>query len=114
MDVQLVFENPGCLIWDHLGGTEPANTSNPVEILKITAPEYNNGYISLNRSETYVDIVFGPVFGARYYFSDNFAVSGEFQISFVDTDSKGSAEIDRIGNAFYTTTSQLLAVYLYF
>jgi hypothetical protein len=72
------------------------------------------GYISSSRSETYVDIVFGPVFGARYYFSDNFAVSGEFQISFVDTDSKGSAEIDRVSNAFYATTSELLAVYLYF
>jgi hypothetical protein len=84
------------------------------DILRIKIPEYTYGYISSSRSETYVDIVFGPVFGARYYFSDNFAVSGEFQISFVDTDSKGSAEIDRVSNAFYATTSELLAVYLYF
>lgn len=42
LDIAIRFENPGCLIWNHQaafpGSGEPANTSNPVEIVKITAP----------------------------------------------------------------------------
>lgn len=38
LDIEVKFENPGCFIWDHTGASEPGNTSNPVEIIKINVP----------------------------------------------------------------------------
>jgi hypothetical protein len=84
------------------------------DILTLNVTSLDYMYFPTVTRETYVDILFGPVFGARYFFSDNFAVSGEFQIAMVDTDSSRPAEADRFSDTFYITTTQLLAVYLYF
>lgn len=84
------------------------------DILSMNVAGSNYAYYSAVTRETYVDILFGPVFGARYFFSDKFAISGEFQIAMVDTDSSRPAEADRFSDTFYITTTQLLAVYLYF
>lgn len=66
-------------------------------------------------NEIYTDIILGPVFGGRYYFSDNFALSGEFQVKAVFFDKQTRSWEDyRDAGELSISTSQVLAVYLYF
>jgi hypothetical protein len=38
LDITLSFNPTACLVWDHTGGVEPANTTTPVRILEFSAP----------------------------------------------------------------------------
>jgi hypothetical protein len=63
---------------------------------------------------TYTDVSVGPVFGARYYFSDNLAVSGEFQVTATFFDKGDYPWAYRNIGELTVSTSQLLAAYFYF
>jgi hypothetical protein len=75
-------------------------------------PQYSPYYYG--RMVTYTDFFCGPVFGARYYLSDNFAVSGEFQVTALFYDKGNAPSDDRGVGDMTVSTSQLLALYLYF
>ena len=84
-------------------------------VFHLTEFDYDYPY-PIERTErvTYTDVFAGPVFGARYYLSDNFAVSGEFQVEAIFYDLGVSEEDYRNVGNLSISTAQVLAVYLYF
>ncbi len=76
---------------------------------------YNPPYIYYSSErQTYVDVTVGPIFAARYFLSDNFAVSGEFQVIATFYDKGDLPAYHRNIGELSIATSQLLAAYFYF
>jgi hypothetical protein len=89
-----------------------------LNILRTTVyVSYYSGFpneFDVPKWDKYVDVSVGPVFGGRYYFSDHFAVSGEFQVKAIFYDRGVSGEDYRGVGKLSISTCQLLAAYLYF
>lgn len=73
---------------------------------------FNNDVISFS-DNTFSDIYFGPMFGAEYFFSDNFSITGMYQVQFILTDDLLSPSNLQPGTT-YISTAQLLTVQYYF
>ncbi len=82
----------------------------------VTIPYYYDPPYTyyLSERDTYVDVIVGPVFGARYYLSDNFAVSGEFKMMATFYDKGDIRGYHRNTYDLSVATSQFMAVYFYF
>jgi hypothetical protein len=61
----------------------------------------------------YSDLYIGPAFGITHYFSNQFAVSGEYQINLISTDEYYSPSQLTPG-ATYVQSASLLRVHFYF
>ena len=64
--------------------------------------------------KTYFDLIIALPFGAEYFFSDKFSVSGEYQLQLIITDSEASSSISLLADTFYVLSKQMLAVHFYF
>lgn len=64
--------------------------------------------------EKYVDVAVGPVFGAEYFLSDDFSVTGEYQLVFLFTDDVLSPSLNLQPSSTYINSVQLLGVTFYF
>lgn len=89
-----------------------------VNFLRTTfdIPVFYNQMFMLYESvkEEFIDVFVGPVFGARYFLSDHFAVSGEFQVMAAFYDKGDLPQDHRNLAELAVSTSQLLAAYFYF
>lgn len=62
--------------------------------------------------ETYTDYLIAPTFGAEYFFSDNFSVTGEYQVHFIIADKQYSRNLPAGSTAI--ETAAVLGVNFYF
>lgn len=62
--------------------------------------------------EARTDVILGPAFGAEYFFSDRFSISGEYRIAVVLTDEDSSPS-PLASDATYIITFQLLSLHFY-
>jgi len=63
--------------------------------------------------EARTDVILGPAFGAEYFFSDRFSISGEYRFAFVVTDEDSSPSPSFASDATYVITFQLLSLHFY-
>jgi hypothetical protein len=68
--------------------------------------------ISAN-DETNTDFAISPALGGEYFFNEHFALSGEFQLNIIFTDSEYSPSVG-IADATVIQTAQFLGVNIYF
>ncbi len=61
----------------------------------------------------YTDVSVSPVFGGEYFFSDNFSVSGEYQVVLIVTDDELSPGL-LPANSTTVETVEFLSVHFYF
>ena len=58
--------------------------------------------------ETYEDFVYGPVFGAEYFFSESITLAGEFQFNIINTDKDYSVTGNVADSIIYRTWRYLV------
>ncbi|MEW5925392.1 MAG: hypothetical protein AB1746_15535 [Candidatus Zixiibacteriota bacterium] len=68
--------------------------------------------MSMFDGETYTDYLAAPAFGAEYFFSDNFSVTGEYQVQFIFANDNYSRNLP-VGSTAIETAA-ILGVNFYF
>ncbi len=95
-------------------GLTLASHSRPAESFR---PFFGVGFnydVATSDGNSVADLYIGPLFGAEYFFSDNFSVSGAYQVAVIITDDVASPSIMLRAGTTYITTAQLLTVQYYF